>query len=625
MKPNFRYLSLPIFKDVFFSVATLLFLIPRPYLTVPQLDSAWQASLEEAFFKEWEFGTTVVFTGGPLNFLYSPTTMGYYVFGQIATESLILFLAIFLIYRSVREQVSWIKVLVYVALIMSAAILTDGLYLASIAAGAFVILQQEKPRWSIYWIPTYMVVLGLMKFTFALLGIGCILTLAVGGVVKKEFAYAGKILGTYVMSFLFIWILIGQNLMTIPAYFINSLHISQGYLWSMHRHEEQSEFFFLIFYLLLVGLPIFVSGFAHRRRVQEFLPLVIAAGTIFLSWKASIIRAGSHLGFFLQASLIVTCLVHPTVKSKFWSHAWIVMLFITYLGGMMWIHPLGGKGILDRTTTAFQKNLDFLTNPFEFAQKRNRVIPLVVAKHELPKVKKYVGNASIDVLHYQHSILLLNDLNFHPRPTIQNYPAYNHHLLTLNLRHMMEDPPQFILVKYGSVDYRYPYCDDTLYNREVFQSYEPVLEEKGYILLQRASERTVLSQNTVAIQKTIKSGENVDVSAFSDKLLWLQVDYRPSFLHRLLTFFYKPEILWMRVTIKNGTDRHFRLVAENLGDGFLLNPLLEGNAALEKFLTTHQPETKISSFAVESSPGQTLFSTQFFDLKLWLLKSQKIQ
>lgn len=61
---------------------------------------------------------------------------------------------------------------------------------------------------------------------------------------------------------------------------------------------------------------------------------------------------------------------------------------------------------------------------------------------------------------------------------------------------------------------------------------------------------------------------------------------------------------------------------ENLGDGFLLNPLMEGNMALEKFLNTHKPETKVIGFTLVSIPGHTMFKTQYFDLKVTVLKSE---
>lgn len=610
-------------RELLFSLATFLFLIPKPYLTIPELDASWQVTLEEAFFKNWEFGTTVNFTGGPLSLLYSPTSLGYHVFGQVAAESMVLIIALFIIFRALRGQSIGACLLVFGTLILSAALGKDGIYLVSIGAGAFILLRSEKPgRVPVYLIPAFMALLSLMKFSFASLGLACLFILALNAVIHAHYGKAAKLLVSFIVTFLLLWILIGQNLRTIPAFIINSLQISQGYLWNMNLHENRSTFLYLIFYLLLVSLPILFVCLAIRKKIHAWLTLILAACTIYLSWKAGITRAGSHMGFFLQAAFIIVILVQPLVGSKIWSRIWITGVVAAFLTGLIWVYPTGPKPIASTTWKVFTGNLRFLANPDSLNQSFTRIIPMVIAENELPEVKKRVQESSIDVLQYQQSILLLNDLNFQPRPTVQNYPAYNHHLMTLNLRHMRNNPPRYLLMKYGSVDQRYPYSDDSLYNLEVFQNYRPLLGEKGYMLLERTAEPNLIKPDSVVLEKTIQSGENVDIAQYSEQLLWLSIDYTPSWMHRLVAFLYKPEIIIMRVGLEDGTHKNFRLVGGNLKDGFLLNPLLEGNVALERFLNTQLPQTKIISFTVASIPGNTFFNTTRFNLRLSSLKSE---
>ena len=88
MNAKLAFIKKPIIGEFIISFVTFLFLIPQPYLTIPELDASWQVALEEAFYKGWEFGTTINFTGGPLSLLYTPTSLGYHVFLQIFAESL---------------------------------------------------------------------------------------------------------------------------------------------------------------------------------------------------------------------------------------------------------------------------------------------------------------------------------------------------------------------------------------------------------------------------------------------------------------------------------------------------------------------------------------------------------
>ncbi len=622
MNLKFDFIKRPSVTEIGFTILSFLFLIPQPYLTIPALDASWQVTLEEAFFKGWEFGAAINFTGGPLSFLYTPTSLGYYVFGQIAAESAVLLVALFLVYRALRNQAWWIKCLVFASFALSAATGKDGIFLISITAGTIILLTGIPTSKSSYLIPVFFSVLSLMKFSFATLSIACIAILSVHALLQNDFRKTINIVGSYVASFLLIWLLIGQNLLTIPGFFINSLQISQGYLWNMNLSEDQTTFIFLTVVLLLTSVPIFIFTLLNRKSNQSWFFLLIAAASIYLSWKAGITRAGSHMSFFLQASLIVTLLSQGFVTRKNWGKVWLGLIAVSYVIGLVFIYPGGIKPMASLTWKSLQHNLVFLVNPDSLNQTYTRIIPMVLAENELPQMKQEIREGSVDLLHFQQSVLLLNDFNFQPRPTIQNYPAYNEHLSKLNQQHIEKNPPDYILVRYATVDQRYPYSDDSLYNLEVFKNYRPLMVEKSYMLLKRTETPLGLVFEEPLLKRKIQSGENVDISNFSDQLLWLKVDYSPSFLHKLCAFFYKPEIVIMRVTLEDSTDKNFRLVGGNLKQGFLLNPLLEGDKALEDFLNTHAPFTKITSFTIASIPGNTFFPTSHFELELIALKKE---
>jgi hypothetical protein len=620
MTLNFNFLRRPLALEIALTFASFLFLIPKPYLTIPALDASWQVTLEEAFFKSWKFGTTVNFTGGPLSFLYTPTSLGYYVFWQIAAESLVISLALFLIFRALRAQAFWIKAIVFICIIPSTSLGKDGIFLTSILAASLILLNTQDSKGIVKGIPTYLAVLSLMKFSFATLGIACVAILAVAAYIQKDYSRIYKTAGSYFGSFIVIWILIGQNLLTIPMFFRNSLEISKGYLWNMNLHENATTFYFLVSYLLLTSVPILIYCLWKRREVANWITLILAAASIYLCWKAGITRTGSHMGFFLQSTVLIVLLLFSIAKPKSLGNIWMCLVALSYFGGLIWIYPGGIKPIASMSWKVFTGNLTFLANPDSLNQSYTRMIPLVLLENELPEIKKQVEESSIDLLHFQHSVLLLNGLNFQPRPTIQNYHAFNSYLSKLNQTHIRDNPPDFILVRYGLVDQRYPYSDDALYNLEVFQNYKPSIVEKGYTLLQRTNAPEKLEVGPVLIEKTIQSGEYVDVAEFSQKLLWLKVHYNPSFLHKLSAFFYKPEILVIGVNLEDGTDRNFRLVGGNLEDGFLLNPLLEGDKALSDFLNSHTPITKIKSFTVASMQGNSFFPTKSFALELCEIK-----
>lgn len=622
MKSIPLFFKRPLTGELLFTFVAFLFLIPQPYLTIPELDASWQVALEEAFFNGWEFGTMINFTGGPLSLLYTPTSLGYHVFGQIIAESIVLILALFLIFRSLRYLPLWYSALVFIAVIPGSAIGKDAIYLSSVAAGAFILLYEKNNRPGLFLIPAYMALLAMIKFSFASLGIVCVTALAVRYFIDRDKRKAAKLVGSYIGSFVFIWIAIGQNPLTIPAFLANSIQISQGYLWNMHEHEKLWILGYLLTLMFVTSIPIFLAALSRRKELESWLALIIAAGAIYLSWKAGVTRGGSHISIFMLSAFIVTLLIQPIVASQRVSNTWVIFLAAVYFGGLAWVYPRGYSFIGDRMVKTINVNLKFLANPDTLNKTYTDLIPLVLLENELPMFKEQIQDGSVDVLHYQQSIALLNPFNYEPRPTVQNYPAYNHHLCQLNLEHIQTNPPDFIIVRSGTVDSRYPYSDDTLYNLEVFQNYKPILKEKGYLLLARQEKPINLSQESIVVEKTVSSGETVSIESWSDELLWLQVDYSPSFMHRLIAFFYKPEMQHMKVTLEDGSHKFFRLVGGNLKDGFLLNPLIEGDDALERFLNTHLPEKKITSFSIHTVPGNTKFNTLSFDVKVSTLNSE---
>jgi len=124
------------------------------------------------------------------------------------------------------------------------------------------------------------------------------------------------------------------------------------------------------------------------------------------------------------------------------------------------------------------------------------------------------------------------------------------------------------------------------------------------------------------VEKTVQSGEVVDISDHSEELLWISIHYRPSLFHRLVAFLYKSEIILISVTLDNGSEKVFRLPTGTLEQGFLLNPFLENNKSLENFLNAYRGDIKLSGFSIHCLPGQTWFNTKYFDLELSIVNSQ---
>ncbi|MCB1120076.1 MAG: hypothetical protein KJT03_00890 [Verrucomicrobiae bacterium] len=602
-------------KVVGFSLATLFCIFQAPYLPVPELDASWQVVLEKAFFEHWEFGNTVNFTGGPLSLLYTPTSMGYYPVGQMRMEALIHFLVLCLVFGALSRQTVWVSVLGFSGLFLGSVIGKDGIYLAGIVAGSMSLLETRNRGWQIV-IPAFFAVLSLVKFTFATLSIGCLVLVCAGQILEKRNWKALQPLGVYAGALLLLWVSIGQQLGNLPGFFINSWFISQGYLQNMQLQEAPAQTYYLLMLEGICIIPILVVCLRNRRDFQAWSVLAILGCGTFLAWKAGITRAGSHLSIFLITGFIAALTCLPLVKGWRWKTAWIAVLLVSFFNGYQVLLPGGWPHIMAMAPRFLKSHWEYLTMEDAVYHHFTKLIPVLKFQHELKETKAIVGDSTVDMLQAQQAILLLNDMNYHPRPTIQHYHGFNRHLLELNLKHAQNDPPEFLLSQFYPVDQRFPFSDDSLFNRDVFTNYQPLLTENGYLLLQRRDNLRIWQSDETVFEKEVYSMQEVDISAYADDLLWMTIDYRPSLVHRIAAFFYKPEILWLEIHLASGEKKVFRLPAGVLDSGFLLNPLLKDNKAFESFLKEPKVNDKITSFLIATTPGLTPRGTNQFGVVL---------
>ena len=79
---------------------------------------------------------------------------------------------------------------------------------------------------------------------------------------------------------------------------------------------------------------------------------------------------------------------------------------------------------------------------------REQSLAELKATYNLSMIKDKVGNNTVDIISYEQGVLLLNDLNWHPRPVFQSYSAYNQHLLELNAKFFIgSNAPKFVIYK----------------------------------------------------------------------------------------------------------------------------------------------------------------------------------
>ncbi len=578
----------------------VLFDVPLP--PAPELDASWQQVLGLAAVRHWAFGREIVFTGGPLAFLNLPYTTPETVTLRLVWDALGKLALCGLLVWALTALPLWRRVVVIWLVVGFGRMFSDAVYLFMVAVFAASWLIPATG-----WRKTAagllgVIFFGLVKFTFLLaggLGVGMAVLAAVG---RHEWRRAGLLSLGFLAGYVGCWLALGQSPGDLPAYFRLSWEVSTGYTWAMALEETRLVFWCGLGTAVWLVAGLWLAVRQNGSRVTEWCLAGFAGGLLFLSWKHGFTRAAQHvLGFFWLASLLACAL--PVWLHQQGRRGWFEATLPLALLGAWLAYP----AVLQRTPAETAGRLrscwHTLRAPGAFLAGWQCAEAAAAQAAALPQIKARVGAAAIDGFNYEQGVLLLNGLNYRPRPTVQGYTAYTAPLQQLN-REAWRAPlaPEFVLWRATSIDDRFLPQDDALLWAELPHRYQLEGEEKGFALLRRRpSPVGVMEPREEILRQPVSPGTPVAVTASGR--LWLQVTAAPSWLGKLRAALYKPGLLTLVVTDASGRELRHRLLPKVAESGFLISPVVDNQADFLAYLQGRF-ETAVRSVRIEVAPGQ---------------------
>ncbi len=228
--------------------------------------------------------------------------------------------------------------------------------------------------------------------------------------------------------------------------------------------------------------------------------------------------------------------------------------------------------------------------------------------YALPMTRHEVKDATIDVISKEQGVLLVNGLNWKPRPVFQSYGAYTPFLASANAEFFRrDDAPEYLLVKIQPIGNRLPASEDGPALLEILRRYRPVFVEREFLLLKRMSPSEIGAppdQGRIVTKKTIHFDEVVPIeSSESGLTVAFQVRLLP--LGRVRQLLFKlPEL---SITIHRAPDKWYvyRLVPRMVEDDVLLSPLLRDLDDLVAYYKS-EPGERVTSFVI-TSDGESCY------------------
>jgi hypothetical protein len=578
------------------------------------LDASWNAALHWAHVHHVDFGHDFVFTYGPWGFVmlrYLPATFGWVV-AAWSFLGLAFFCATWKIFGALPSKI-WAAGLAAVFITIAAAPIRQ-FQDVRMATVCWMLLPLyfyfDDSPWEIVKIIVVaaMAWASLIKFSFIFLGLPALAVVSLDQLSRRKIP---SYLIVFVAAYLTLWVLAGQPIGSLGAYFSHSMSIASGYTEG-EQEITVSEDMDVLLYLSVGALALVVAAMMHpwyryrserslRRVIDETLvaapdrggtiehrkSLLAKAGILgllFLLFKAGYVRHDQHEIIATASLALLTIVLGATVWPRVHEIAAKLFIVLACAGalGLAWysedtclgesVPGLAKKG-LEELPDSISTALDWMSggSGIRLQYERQRaVLPVGLAS-------EIVG--SVDSYSTGQRALIDNNLDYSPRPVIQSYLTYNSALSKLNADFLAGPrAPQTILFGVEPIDGHYPSQDDALSIPEILSRYDLKDASGPRLVLRRADQPRGFSLIPLGNRAALLR-EVVPVPA-SDDPIWVVIHLQLTPIGRLMRAVYKLPVTGLMVQTPSGRQIRHALLREEADSGFLLSPYLSDPVAM---------------------------------------------
>lgn len=501
-----------------------------------ELDASWAAVLGWAHLHGLRWGHEIVFTYGPLGWLHPKAPYEAALYPAFVAGQVLLGFGYTFLYASLFQRLAVFERLVFAAVALFACrAAPDALMLgAGIVAVVSLDRSAETRRGTGMWIVLAIVALqvnaaGLVKFTafpiaVALCGVG-----AVSFAYRRRSQMAFAWTGLWIAALLALWIGSGQQVSDLPAYVHTSLLVAAGHAAAMGVDSSGAILVLGLASLVASGIALLVwwrdEGWRNWRAVVLAGHLALC---LWIAWKAGYTRADFwHTRFFFPlAAFVVFALVALRASGRrWWTYATTAAICVASMvvTTVLWVReqPELVYGVVERATGV---DAGRMRDAYETLRTRAQRV------FDLPGFRARIGVARVDMFGCAQGIVLINDFTYAPRPVFQTYATHTEPLQRINEAYYLgPDAPQFVILKLCTIDGRHPAGDDALALLALMRTYRPLMQEKGYLLLERTPAVALALPTPPEPDVALRLEEWVDVPAGEGPVL-VRFDYELSLL-----------------------------------------------------------------------------------------------
>ncbi len=625
-------------RSLLFSIIISVYALPILFTQLPDysLEGSWKMTENYAIYKSFVFGKDIIFTYGPLGFLSTRNNEFINSFLIFLADLFLLIGICHILYKYASRQKGWLLVSFIAVLFLRTSNYTQVLFLLFSLYTALNFKNSGANSFELAFGSFAGILLFFIKLNYGLISFAFIAITMLLLLLKSP----GKALFYLLLNVTFFGIICLCVHIDLAAYIKNSLlQVSafdeSGYRIIDAKQPQYPSALLLAGLFLLSAVNYFYKAIAKKScTLPDSLFFITLAFAFFLFYKNGFTRAdNSHYVYFFNIIPFFFLAVYIlSGAGNKWAGKLVVLLSIVIPGyNLMLIqtefdparYPAYFAGHLS-TMTYFKG----LFHPEKTAPDVARSIP--------PAPLNQIGNAKIDILTWETSLLINNQLNYTPRPLFQSFMAYSGALDSVNAHHFFKPGrPEFILSQNFSIDGRYYFWDESFTNATIHLNYEVTdsfnfdgtkrlehhaIEDyfpyRSYLLL-RAKKNAAMYPQFTPISNTWKNmGDTVQVNFDDTDAVYMTANIQYDLSGKMRRLFYQVPAL--NVTLfYDDTCQDYRVVVPIIHSPVLINKAVIDNSDLANFYTGNlRRKRRIKAFCFHAVTGGIALRYQVSFMKL---------
>jgi hypothetical protein len=559
------------------------------------LSPSWNAASTWAQAHQLAFGTDFIFTSGPLSSLYHHSYAFWFtpvIAALSAAAALYCALALDKLGgRGFDSKANdfWITGASLLALVASMqvasmqAVTSDALLLFLPLLTALLIIA-DKANFGVIAIGIFLsAAASLSKFSILPYALGATI---VCDIFSLNCRRAPVATATLIIAIVALFAISGQNIGQLSAYLTSSLEVAGAYAQAMSVPASKLELGSWFLLALIVTLTVARVAYLEMRNggglMKPLSKWCLLFGFLFTAMKAGFVRHDPTHSLKAWASLWMVTIVFalPAITPRAARRYSFVLIALSAIvpfamsastDNLLSFSPLAPLYTLCEGWQQVLEGVKTLAEPKSWMarleQEEEEAERTVRAVDPMPNL---VG--TVDIIADRQSAVIAAGLRYAPRPTIQEYTTYSEALVEHNRNFFAGSrAPEFLIFSPGSIDGRHPASAEGALWPLFLQRYERIGEISNALILKK---RAVPLENILSEESTQLASLGESIALADQKNLFVKIKVQKTVLGKLMEVFFKPPLLTLVVTYKEGGNSKYRMIPGQIGSGMVLAPTI---------------------------------------------------